>query len=183
MITTDRNGPTTFYGNSTDTKPTGADAANGSFFLEMDTGKTYLYDASGDTWREWSGGGGGGGGNPNYVETITGTLENPWGNVTASDFAAALASNEVSATLQITVGTATALVNPVISGSYLIFSVAAYGSSGWSVIASAAYLVSNGRLLYAFYQQGGTLTDLKSMSESISTTLTIIHHPLPQGGD
>ena len=35
---------------STDTKPT--DVRNGSTCLEMDTGKTYMYDASTGTWVE-----------------------------------------------------------------------------------------------------------------------------------
>ncbi len=43
---------TTFYGLSTDTKPTEG-VGNGSAFLEMDTGKIYFYDADNTTWREW----------------------------------------------------------------------------------------------------------------------------------
>ena len=41
----------TFFGLSTDSKPT--DVANGSCFLEMNTGKIYFYDAANSTWREW----------------------------------------------------------------------------------------------------------------------------------
>lgn len=37
-------------GLSTDSKPT--DVTNGSTFIEMDTGKKYLYDATGEQWRE-----------------------------------------------------------------------------------------------------------------------------------
>lgn len=37
-----------YRGLSTDTKP--AEAANGSSFLEMDTGVTYYYDADSETW-------------------------------------------------------------------------------------------------------------------------------------
>lgn len=40
-----------YAGLSTDGKPT--DASNGSVFIEMDTGKLYFYDATGETWREW----------------------------------------------------------------------------------------------------------------------------------
>jgi len=39
-----------YCGLSTDTKPT--DAANGSSFIEIDTGKVYLFDAAGETWNE-----------------------------------------------------------------------------------------------------------------------------------
>ena len=45
-----------FRGLSTDTKPA---AAPGSEFLEMDTGKTYLYDAEGTQWTEQPASGGG----------------------------------------------------------------------------------------------------------------------------
>lgn len=45
--------PTTYYGLSTDSKPTGTGVFNGSCFLEMDTGKLYFYDAAGSQWREW----------------------------------------------------------------------------------------------------------------------------------
>lgn len=43
------------YGLSTDTKPTemqGKYIANGSTFIEMDTGKIYLYDLENQEWKE-----------------------------------------------------------------------------------------------------------------------------------
>ena len=44
------------YGLSTDTKPTdtycGVTIPNGSSFREIDTGKTYLYDADSKAWFE-----------------------------------------------------------------------------------------------------------------------------------
>lgn len=39
---------------SSDTKPGGDLIANGSILLEMDTKKTYLFDAANDTWRQFS---------------------------------------------------------------------------------------------------------------------------------
>lgn len=46
--------PTVYYGLSTDTKPMdGVD--NGALFVEMDTGKVYLYDAEGAEWLEVGG--------------------------------------------------------------------------------------------------------------------------------
>ena len=49
-------------GLSTDTKPTGSfdgvGIANGSEFIEMDTGKKYMYDAESSVWNEVSSGGG-----------------------------------------------------------------------------------------------------------------------------
>ena len=39
-----------YRGLSTDSKPT--DAVNGSTFLEMDTGKVFIYDKQNAQWRE-----------------------------------------------------------------------------------------------------------------------------------
>lgn len=54
---------------STDSKPT-TGIRNGSSVIEMDTGKTYLFDEDGGEWVELpnSGGGGGGGGGSNFVK-------------------------------------------------------------------------------------------------------------------
>lgn len=49
-----------FTGLSTDTKPTttykNTQIQNGSQFLEMDTGKVYMYNETGHTWVEFGGG-------------------------------------------------------------------------------------------------------------------------------
>lgn len=55
---------------STDSKPT-TGIRNGSSVIEMDTGKTYLFDEDGGEWVELpnsGGGGGGGGGNITFAE-------------------------------------------------------------------------------------------------------------------
>ena len=44
---------TVICGLSTDTKPTDETIQNGDEFREMDTKKTYLYDAENAKWREW----------------------------------------------------------------------------------------------------------------------------------
>lgn len=42
----------TYYGLSTDSKPTDG-VGNGSAFVEMDTGKLYFFDSTNTQWREW----------------------------------------------------------------------------------------------------------------------------------
>lgn len=49
----------TYYGLSSDDKPTGT-ALNGRAFVEMDTSKIYHYDAEHEEWVEWGSGNGGG---------------------------------------------------------------------------------------------------------------------------
>ena len=44
-------GAETFFGLSTDTKPT--DCGNGSAFIEMDASAIWFYDASTGDWLEW----------------------------------------------------------------------------------------------------------------------------------
>lgn len=46
--------PVTWYGLSTDSKPT-ENVVNSSVFVEMDTGKLYFYDQTGGEWLEWGG--------------------------------------------------------------------------------------------------------------------------------
>ena len=46
-------GVANYFGLTTDDMPTGDDVANGSRFIEMDSGKIYLYDAEGAQWLEW----------------------------------------------------------------------------------------------------------------------------------
>ena len=42
----------TYYGLSTDSKPTEG-VGNGSAFIEMDTSKVYFFDAENSEWLEW----------------------------------------------------------------------------------------------------------------------------------
>lgn len=72
----------TYYGLSTDTKPTGA-VLNGREFREMDTGKKYLFDAENGEWLEQpeEGGGGGGGGTPD-MKILTTDYSGMWGQAT-----------------------------------------------------------------------------------------------------
>lgn len=73
-------------GLSTDTKPTTLNNAiigNGSMFVEMDTGKVYMYDSINSIWDEISSSGGGGGGS-SLDWTKIGYLEQP--EVIESDY-------------------------------------------------------------------------------------------------
>ena len=51
MITYDNSNPQNIFGKSTDTKP--LTAQNGSFFIEINTGKIYVFDAEAKTWLEF----------------------------------------------------------------------------------------------------------------------------------
>lgn len=51
-IITDKGGYKEIAGLSTDDKP--LDCATGSIFMEVDTGKTYLYNSDAQTWVEYN---------------------------------------------------------------------------------------------------------------------------------
>lgn len=50
MITATNQRPLTYYGRSTDTKPTGILGGNGQKFIEIDTHAEFLYDEEGNQW-------------------------------------------------------------------------------------------------------------------------------------
>lgn len=74
-----KDGPQELYGSgdclSTDTKPT-TGIANGSTLYEMDTGKSYKYDADNVQWREMPSGSGGGGVTFATADEVREALEN-----------------------------------------------------------------------------------------------------------
>lgn len=125
--------------------------------------------------------GGGGGGNPNYVQTITGTLDNPFGDVNYSVLASNLYSKSASAYLDID---ASALGFGVISSRPSASEQQIYtngASLRTAVQDSTAFEVAwnsegfiDGRML-----AGGNVVDLSSYKNALTTTLTIIWHPLP----
>lgn len=77
----------TFYGLSTDAKPTEG-VGNGSCFIEMDTGKGYFFDVENIQWHEQSGGSGGGGsGETMFIITKDsgeGSLDKTWNEIKAA---------------------------------------------------------------------------------------------------
>lgn len=122
------------------------------------------------------------GGNPNYVETIEGTMASPFGEHTVTELMAGIDDNSMSVTLQISLQGHTVVLPGAILG-YLRFSLAIEpdNTAGWQNVAEVSYY-NNGNIYNALYDERGNITDLKPMASSISTVLTIIHHPLPESG-
>lgn len=117
------------------------------------------------------------GGNPNYVETIEGTLANPWGD-RFSDIYNEYNANNV--TIVIVYDRYTLF--PTKTSTTLDF----YGATSMDALSTKAvrvsYRISNGVLrsakkLEASATPAYTLTDISSDS---TCSLRIIHHPLPE---
>lgn len=134
----------------------------------------------------------GGGGNPNYVETITATLANPLGDsgYTIADMVALIASNAITMMVNVEAsaigfGDFSAYMYAFNNGQYNVLhmnGVSAAGESAedWTVF---AYTLVSGGADIAYVLSGGIVTDLSMYLGGVPTTLTIIHHPLPEGGD
>ena len=63
------NNQTEYYGLSGDSKPTGV--RNGDKFVEINTGKTFLYNETGAAWVEQPASGGGGGSSDTSIANVT----------------------------------------------------------------------------------------------------------------
>lgn len=127
-----------------------------------------------------------GGGNPNRVETITGTMADPWGDFDHQELFDALSNNNASCRLvaDLTVLGMTDL-EPLLYANEYETSPNAY-SSGATIGNAEQYSCYqaiwgyiNGDLTYFSGVFSGVYQDLSVYASSIPTTLTIIWHPLP----
>lgn len=126
------------------------------------------------------------GGNPNYVETITGTLANPWGSAEPATLYTELVSNAASILLTTSVGNDTVTL-PIVADAAGILrrfkAVTAVDYNEGLQTYTAAY-DDNGTLLVfvraTAFSDNGSIDNLISVASGVPTTLTIIHHPLPE---
>lgn len=126
-------------------------------------------------------------GNPNYVETIAGTLANPWGEYAASELFSAARSGDltmyISASVTYTEGgtaeTATMMFFPIsglptfgftkpgASAEVLRFARVGYGTTG-----------TLGRAVAGNIDTLHQTQELLQIPGDTATTMTIIHHPM-----
>lgn len=132
-----------------------------------------------------------GGGNPNYVETITGTLENPWGTHTFSDIKAALSSNNITAYI----------VDDLLPNERIYLEASADGVSGFTgsfhISTQSSVVIVDREIEYVAYDNNGaciaifsilgttsqyamTVDDYTADASGAACTLYLIHHPLPE---
>lgn len=125
--------------------------------------------------------------NPNYVETISGTLGNPWGDYSIRyDLAPKILSNEIDLNITFSFNNSVYVAFPNPGSLAAITHIC----SAYSISATTA------KLSLLRYTPGGTLQSAKVIPEIRETdgvwngsgisldpttpcTLTIIHHPLP----
>lgn len=135
----------------------------------------------------------GSGGNPNYVETIEGTLANPWGNVDYVTLVHKIQSREVTALLAVVLPDGTEWILPLVPYRW-------YDPSVLTLVASAARPAAAGtpipmfggcviydadpdpdlyQLIVSLEDTNYQWVDAASQLSQLPTTLTLIHHTLP----
>ena len=124
--------------------------------------------------------GGGSGGNPNTVETITGTLDDPWGSVDVAALVTALGNLGVTANMTVdgsTLDAGTFAADVRIKNSNLSFSVANL-SGAVAGACEANWSAADGSMLNAYLLVDSTKTDISSYAASIPTSTVIVWHPM-----
>lgn len=132
-----------------------------------------------------------GGGNPNYVETITGTVANPWGEYVFSELKTMMMIDAVTVYI----------VDDLLPSERIYLEPSADGISGFTgschISPQSNLVIVDREIEYIGYnnsgecvalltitgtlsQYGMTVEDYTAESAEASCTLTIIHHPLPE---
>lgn len=126
--------------------------------------------------------GGGGGGNPNYVETVEGTLANPWGSVEPEALYTELADNAASILLTASIGSNTVTLPIVADTTFSRFKAVTAADNNEGVDTYIAGYDESGTLLTfvraTALSDSGSIDNLISLAFAVPVTLTIIHHPL-----
>lgn len=122
----------------------------------------------------------GGGGNPNRVETITGTLAQPFGDYDIDALGRNLYSNDVSIVLQVTTAAGTATIPLFAQESGDIHARFGYASDTNLMAVSAGWITSG--LDYCDMASGANgayeVSNMKPFASQFPTVATIIWHPL-----
>ena len=124
----------------------------------------------------------GGGGNPNYSETIVGTLSSPFGKYTSAQLQEMIAANEVTVQIYVPELGFTSNASLMVESTYpnarsMVFPgfsmVASYGVDGYAL----RYGDSDSSLMRFSSVMGGQAEDYSELDGSLVTSLTIFHHP------
>lgn len=126
----------------------------------------------------------GGGGNPNTIQTVTGTLANPFGDINAAELRTALLNKEATGYLTIDASALSAgTINGLLVSNSELQTIYSNGANIYtSVETSTAYNVVwdlTKELLRAQMLSGGNIVAIEQYQDNIPTSLTVVWHPLP----
>lgn len=122
--------------------------------------------------------------NPNSSETITGTLSNPWGEMTMdqiNELRRDIMSGNASMTVNMTLNGTTAHTSVNVYDYAFRMHFVSYITSSPVELDSAVQVEygNNGELLVAIMTMSGQTTDVKPMANMVTTTMIIYRHPMP----
>lgn len=127
-----------------------------------------------------------GGGNPNSVQVIEGTLANPFGDIAMDELQAAVISGNATAILEFNasaLGFGTQKTALYYYGDEELTASYAGLTPAFSVAYYLRWNSASGDLEYAYVEEDGTVTDVKTAAASLPSTLTIYLHPMPEEGE
>lgn len=122
-----------------------------------------------------------GAGNPNTKQTVTGTLANPWGNIDIDALATALTNKNATAYIDIdasALSAGTISSKPSVSTEEHNIYITGSNIEDNNVSAYNITWSPTGVLLIANMFMGGNVTSILSYKDNITTSLTVVWHPL-----
>lgn len=134
------------------------------------------------------GSGGGGGSSVNSVVTVTGTVAEPFGSIDPAELHTAITSNNATALMEID-ATAIGYSNTLYlfaqpaNRSFLDFQAVGGMSNSGCTCADASYSKTTGDLIAVAALTQGVYSLLTDYAALLTTTLTVIYHPLPDSGE
>lgn len=122
--------------------------------------------------------------NPNSVVTVTGTVAEPFGSIDPAELRTAITSNNASVKLvvdasQIGYNDPIRLVGNNASAGNIYFEVIGKMNSTNGIKAVVVNYDFTGAFYDALVAENSVVTSLKQYASLLTTTLTVIYHPLP----
>ena len=120
-----------------------------------------------------------------YVETINGTMANPWGDKDVEQLMQELDNNNITMQMQATMGDSIFDLRTFKTTSFpsgIIASEGNISSDEMQVVVGSIHWNTEGEATEAYFFEGNTmngrLTNLLPIATNFQSVLTIIHHPL-----
>ena len=122
--------------------------------------------------------------NPNSIEIYTGTLDDPWGDLDLDGLLAQVNSGDVTMRMEIDgselgLGTGNVFCSPFFDDSFNFQGTGLFGSTVAAWYSAVASYTDEGVFNEAYLLSDGTATDITEYASSITTTLTVMRHPMP----
>lgn len=122
------------------------------------------------------------GGKSASIKIITGTADNPWGDLDVAALRSDIVNNDASAKMELTIGNLTirSIVSAFGLSDHLTVTGAFYDDSPVAINQAFNFdwdADQGGQLVHLYSTQGGVSSDITSYAPAITTILAVIRHP------